>query len=191
MSGLPLLDVVTRHLVSPRRAALLEQQRASLAFPSADWVQTLLVDPHGRGVGASHVRLRTYEPYGRCVWVLDDDDLCLEPALLELLDESADMQIFKMHYGARQKVIPDAITWERGAAAAPRPTHAARRRFPSHISAQCVVFSRDYWLVCRHLWTDAYDGDRQFLGAAYDHASRVIWTDRIIAALTHHNRGTP
>lgn len=191
MSRLPLLDVVTRHYATPRRAALLEQQRASLAFTSSDWVQTLLVDPHGRGVGASHERLRTYEPYGRCVWVLDDDDLCLEPNLLELLDESADLQIFKMRYGNREKIIPDPITWERGAAAAPFPTHAARRRFPSHISSQCVVFSRDYWLVCRQLWADTYDGDRQFLGAAYDYATRVVWTDRIIAALTHHNRGTP
>lgn len=191
MTGLPLLDVVTRHYATPRRAGLLAEQRASLQFTSSDWVQTLLIDPHGRGVGASHERLRTYEPYGRFVWILDDDDLCLAPDLLELIDQQAEMQIFKMQYGARKVVIPDPITWERGAAAAPRPTHAACRRFPSHLSAQCVVFRRDYWLARRHLWTDAYDGDRQFLETAYDLVSRVTWTDRVIAALTHHNRGTP
>lgn len=177
--ALPLLDIVTRHL--PARAAELRRQQASLTFPLGDWVQTLLVDPYGAGVPRSHVWLRTYEPRGRFVWVLDDDDVCLVPNLLDLIDQTATVTIGRMQYW--RGIAPDPETWRRMVEAAPAPAHAAMRRFPEHISPQCLIMTREHWLAHRGMWAERYDGDRPFVQRAYMAAARVTCRQDIVVQL--------
>ena len=56
---------------------------------SEAWIQTVLVDDLGRGVEWANQRLGAYAPMlaGDYVWVLDDDDLCTRPTLVEEIAE--------------------------------------------------------------------------------------------------------
>lgn len=85
MSGeAPFLEIVTRTF--PQRSRMLARNRASLAgLTDKDWVQTLLVDTVGRGCIWANCNLANLAPTGQWLWILDDDDVCCLPNLIEEL----------------------------------------------------------------------------------------------------------
>lgn len=175
----PLVEVVTRHWPTSRRVGLLARQQASLAtLHDSDWTQTLLVDPHGRGIAASHVRLRDFTPHGAYVWVLDDDDVCAEPHLLTRLRSvtpAADLVIMKMRHH-EWGVLPSDSDWQ-------RTPHLGK------VGPACVFVQGTLWLKVRWAWSAEYAGDYSFIRAAYEMADDVAWVDCVAAEIPEVSRG--
>jgi hypothetical protein len=177
----PFIEIVTRHWPTPRRQGLLARQQASLAaLTEKDWVQTLLIDPHGRGIGASHLRLRDFEPHGRYVYVLDDDDVCALPDLLHhaRLCVPADLIVMRMRH-ADWGILPGPQHWER------EPLQLAT------VGPACVLIEAELWRQTRQHWTEDYAGDFAFLSAAYEAAETPVWHDVIAAEVPAVNQGAP
>lgn len=167
------LEVLTRHL--PARATLLARQQASLATLVGAWRQTILVDPIGLGIGASHLRLRTVEPSGDWVWMLDDDDEAADPHLIQRLDRRAELHVFRMAYD--WGVLPEDEAFEQ---------HFIHEQ---HIGAPCVVVSRGLWMRARKGWTDRYEGDYDFIRTAVGLAEGIRWHDVVVAKIDQARHG--
>jgi hypothetical protein len=165
------LEVLTRHLLD--RAALLLRQQRSLRALGPGWIQTLLVDPHRAGVPASHVRLRSVEPSGDFVWVLDDDDLCEDPDLLAHLRPGPDLYVVRAHYAEFDDVFPPEVHWRE---------RCVKCGF---VGPPNLIIGRDLWLATRHAWDASYDGDYDWVCEALDRAQRITWLDRVVATVEY------
>lgn len=175
----PLLEVVTRHIPSPRRHELLLRQQASLITLPCSWVQTLLVDPGRHGVPASHVRLRTYEPWAHFVWILDDDDACRDPGFAALLDPESgvDLYMFRVLYDELDDFLPLDPLW------------AARTVGPGMVSPSNLVVSRDLWMTVREAWGERYAGDYNYVAAALQLSQHACWADVTAAHILTPSHG--
>lgn len=150
------LQVITRTF--GQRPALLAENRASLAaLEDADWEQTLVVDEVGRGCAWANANLTTIPAAGDYVWVLDDDDVCADPALLaHLKGYSGTPVIVCRATHARFGVLPHDRHWGRAPALGDcgwsnlfvrGDVWEAQRGY----LARCDVYEGDYRFAA-HLW---------------------------------------
>jgi hypothetical protein len=113
-ADVPFLEVLTRCY---KRPAMLAANQASLREQTdGDWVQTLLVDDVGRGIGWSSENMGAHAPFlvGEYIWILDDDDLCICPTLVADLksivaEHNPDVVMVKMDHG--KAVLPGPSMW--------------------------------------------------------------------------------
>lgn len=111
------LEILTRCY---KRPGLLAIGQLSLAQQTdTDWMQTLLWDEVGAGIGASYERLAAYGPLlvGEYIWILDDDDVCIRPSLVAELKviaqvDNPDVIMVKMDHGPRG-VLPGLGNWQK------------------------------------------------------------------------------
>ena len=75
------LDIVTRTYKRP--SMLAANVRSLQTQTDQDFTQAVLRDAVGMGIAAANAQLAHYTPTGRYVWVLDDDDICVYPSLVE------------------------------------------------------------------------------------------------------------
>lgn len=181
----PLLEVLTR--VNDRPTMLAANQASLQAQTDADWLQTLLVDDIGRGVGWSYDNLAAYAPnlVGQWVWILDDDDLCICPTLVAQLRaitrnmKQPDVVFVRMDHGPLG-VLPEPKFWG---------------RFPvqGHIGVSAYIVRRDVWRAHAHAMTPGcYTSDYRFIAAIWESAPRVVWHDCIasrVQRISHGRRG--
>ena len=175
---MPLLEIVTRHL--PSRVEALAANQASLQALKGDWVQTLLVDEERRGVSWANRRLAMFEPVGKYVWILDDDDLAVYPDLVVdlrrlTLDGHQDMIMVQIDH-CLLGTLPDASLW-------------GRTPQEGHISSSSAIVRREHWIACRGAWTDRYAGDYDFMAEAYARAWRRVWHPVIACHIPHVSQG--
>jgi hypothetical protein len=173
----PILEIVTRHL--PSRTDFLQQQHESFAALGPGWIQTLLVDPHRTGIPASHVRLRTVEPWAHFVWVLDDDDACADPHLLSRLNPTSgiDLYVFRAFFGEVDDLFPLDGQWR------------DRELELGYCGAANLILSHDLWMQARVAWDEAYAGDFDFIVAAQALSRRTEWIDVRIASVDQRSYG--
>lgn len=170
------LEVITRHF--PSREAMLVRQRASLAaLPKGSWQQSVLYDPARRGVNASYVRLRTFEPYADWAWILDDDDLLGDPGFLDDLAGPADMHVYQMRFQHDGRLLPESEYID---------MRKVQRR---HIGAPCVVVRRALWMAARMAFTNRHEGEYEFIQFAISLAEQVDWHQRVIAEIDGPHSG--
>lgn len=177
------LEVLTR--VYKRPAALAVNQASLLAQTDDDWMQTLLVDPVGAGIPASHERLADQAPEltGDYIWVLDDDDECIRPELVAELKAIAkahepNVIMMRMDCGPRG-VLPDDGHWG-------LPPVEGR------VASACFVVRRDLWQACADDWRSGrYAGDYDFIAAVFETTARVHWHDVIAARVQSIGLGRP
>lgn len=174
------LEVVTRCY---KRPAMLRHNRASLARQTCgDWSQTMLVDEVGRGVAWAYEQLATFTPTGDYVWILDDDDLCLDDDLVKDLKTIVhwvpfDVVMLKMDHGGW--ILPDKFTWERAPQLA-------------HIGVSAFVVSRATWLAHRHVFAPGrYESDFDFISAVFAANPGVFWHDTIASQVQRVSKGAP
>ena len=179
---MPFLEILTR---TYKRPMMLAANQASLAAQtSGDWVQTLLVDEVGRGCGWANVRLGQQAPQlvGEYVWVLDDDDVCVDDSLVEQLALIAqvaapDVIVMRMDHGALG-VLPDGAHWRK------RPVRG-------RIGVSACVIRRALFQQCAGAWKEVYDGDFDFIAAVFDAKPIVFWYDCIASRVQRVSRGAP
>jgi hypothetical protein len=179
---MPLLEIITR---TYKRPTLLAANEASLrAFTSRDWMQTKLIDETGRGVAWANVRLSAYVPEGRYVWVLDDDDICIRPTLVDELEEIAtlnapDVILMRMDHGPLG-VLPDAGQW------------GHRKVERGRIGVSSFIVARGVWQAFAGCWREQYDGDFDFIAAVLaDKSVRIYWHDVVASRVQRISRGLP
>jgi hypothetical protein len=179
----PFLEVLTRCY---KRPVMLAANQAGLqAQSSADWQQTLLVDDVGRGVAWANGRLAEYAPdlVGDYIWVLDDDDECIVPTLVNDLYVTAtlyapDVIMLRMDHKERG-VLPDSKHWGKP------PVRA-------HIGASAFVISRYIWMTHARAWASGtYDADFEFINAVWQSKPRVYWHDVVASRVQRISRGAP
>lgn len=177
------LEVLTRCYQRPN---LLRVNQAGLAAQTAgDWEQTLLIDDVGRGIGWATENMAAYAPQleGAYIWILDDDDVCIEPTFVAGLRQIVDAQrpdlIFvRMDHGPRG-VLPDAAHWGR------EPVRAA-------IGVSAFVVARELWQACAWaLCPGHYESDFEFVAALFRRAERVYWWDVIASRVQQIGLGRP
>ena len=179
------LEIVTRHLAT--RPGLLADNMASLAGQTdPDWEQVLLMDRKGRGIGWSCVQLAEYGPKltGEYIWILDDDDVCVRPTLVEELKYIAakyepDVIFLRMDHGPRG-VLPDEAYW----GSAP---------IEGHIGVSAYVVRRQVWQRHADAWRSArYASDYDFIKALIeDDCVFAYWHDVIASRVQQIGLGQP
>lgn len=151
---------------------------------SEDWIQTVLTDDLGRGVEWANQRLGAYAPMlaGDYVWVLDDDDLCTRPTLVEeiagiVANYAPDVIMLRMDHGPLG-VLPNDEHWQ-------RPPERGQ------IGVSAYVVRRELWQRHADAWQPTYASDFDFIAAVLEDTPHVIWHDVIASKVQRISRGEP
>jgi hypothetical protein len=178
----PFLEVVTR---TYRREAMLAVNQAVLRLQSdGDFVQTVLADDVGRGIGWAQEQLAEHAPRlaGRYVWILDDDDLCVHRTLVAELkaivaEHDPDVIMLRMDHGPLG-VLPNG-TWGQGVA-------------QGHQGCSSYVVRREVFQAHAGAWRSArYESDYDFISAVWQSGPSVLWYDCIASAIQRISKGEP
>lgn len=174
---MPFLEIVTRCY---RRPTLLQNNVDSITHLTDDDRQhTLLVDTQGIGVGAANAQLATFEPTGDYVWLLDDDDICIYPELVQDLKEFAGTPaiVVRMDHGDLG-VLPPLRLWE-------------QPPVEGQIGCSAVICRADVWLAERAAWASGrYAADYDFAHAVLTKWPSV-WLDLVASATQRRSHGAP
>jgi glycosyltransferase involved in cell wall biosynthesis len=179
----PFLEILTR---TYKRPNLLAANQASLqAQTSADWHQTVLVDDAGRGCAWANARLAEHAPQlvGDWIWVLDDDDLCIQPTLVEELHTlvvlyAPDVVMLRMDHGPLG-VLPDDRHW-------------TKRPVVGRIGCSAFVVERHVWQWHAAAWqVGSYEADFAFINSIWDAQPRVYWHDIVASQVQRISKGLP
>ncbi len=174
---MPFLEVVTRCY---KRPTMLAANIASLmAQTDPDWRQTFLVDHVGIGVAAANARLADVEPVGDYVWVLDDDDLCIEPRLVAILKQvmGQDCYVVQMDHG-ELGILP--------------PTdHYGKPPVESLIGSSALICRADVWRAEREAWRSGrYASDFDFANSVFAHW-QPTWLNLVASRIQQRSIGAP
>ena len=176
------LEVITRCYKRPQMLA--NNQASMQALTDKDWVQTLLIDEVGIGVGASQLRLRdnVQNLTGDYIWLLDDDDMAVWPTLISELrqiaaDHDPDVIMLRMDHGPRG-IQPDDAHWE-------------RRPVIGHVGCSAYVIRRPVWQDNAQAWHEKYSADGEFIQAIYDSGYSFYWHDVIASRVQRISLGVP
>jgi len=175
-----ILEILTRCYKRPKMLAV--NQAALKRQTNPDWIQTLLIDEIGRGVGWSYCNMAAYAPslLGDYIWILDDDDVCILDTLVD------DVGKF-----ARQD--PDIIFV--------RMDHGSHRILPNHnwgkspvmgdIGCSAYIVRREIWQAHNTAFTNSYISDFHFVKHIYAHTQTHIWYDVVASAVQRISVGAP
>lgn len=178
----PFIEVVTRAFLRPRM--LGENQESLRLQTDGDWVQTLLRDRVGFGIGASHLALRKNAKrlIGVYIWLLDDDDMVIRPTFFAEIRQIAaahdpDVIMVRMDHG-RRGILPDDGHWE-------------QRPVIGHVGCSAYVIRRRVWQDNAHIWNERYCADGDFIQAVFDSGATVYWHDVIASRTQRISLGAP
>ena len=178
-----LLEVLTR---SCRRPLMLAANQESLRRQTSEaWIQTVLVDDLGRGVEWANQRLGAYAPMlaGDYVWVLDDDDLCTRPTLVEeiaeiVARENPDVIMLRMDHGAG-RLLPGDDTW-------------MGPPVLGQIGCSAFVVRREVWQRhARAMEKGHYASDYDLIAAIWRSQPSVYWHDVVASRVMRQSFGRP
>lgn len=164
---------------------MLGRNTASLfAQTDSDFVQTLLNDPDGRGIGWSYINMANYAPFlvGDYIWILDDDDECVNHTLIADLkaivaESDPDVIMVRMDHGPRG-ILPEDC-WQRK---------------PQLGGIGCSAY-----IVKCHIWqthssamrNGVYASDFDFISSIFDRDYEIYWFDCIASAVQRISLGEP
>jgi hypothetical protein len=177
---MPFLEVLTRCYKRPEMLAI---NKASIKGQTdADIKHTFLVDRTGKGIGAAQVRLADYAPYvvGDYVWILDDDDACDYPRLVEALkqvvaDHNPDIIMTLMDHGPRG-ILPQKI----------------RDFREGDLGVSAYIVRRELWQQCADAFRSArYASDWDFFGALMATGPRIAWLPVVASRVQRIGFGNP
>lgn len=177
-----LLEVLTRCY---KRPGMLAVNQASLdRQTSDDWEQTLLHDHVGRGIGWSYTNMAAYGPQltGAYIWILDDDDECIRPTLVEELASIVqegwpDVVYMRMDHGTPLGILPSR-NWG----------HAP---VEGDIGVSGFMVRRAIWQRHAGAFAAHYAGDYAFIAAVHAATKRHVWHDVVASRVQRISRGAP
>jgi hypothetical protein len=176
------LQVLTRVYRRPRM--LWSNIRSVEAQTDPDWQQTFLLDGEGRGVGAAQAALANFAPYvsGEYIWVLDDDDKCFRPRLVQEVKAIAaehHPNVIMVRMDHRRRMLPDDSHWQ-------------REPQLSYIGCSAYIVRRSVWQRFAPAFGQAeYNSDFDFINAIFGADPDVYWYDVIASQVQWIEDGTP
>lgn len=178
MAGAPLLQVLTRCW---RRPSLLQANLKSVAALGEGVEQTCVVDTEGRGIGASYEALARLEVRGQYIWILDDDDICIEPGLVgrlrELMRKRPDVVMVRMDHGDGLGVLPGEAQWGQA------PVQGG-------IGCSGFMVRREVWLAERDVLVPGeYASDYRFIARVFGGGYVVEWLDVVASRVQRISHG--
>jgi glycosyltransferase involved in cell wall biosynthesis len=175
----PFLSVVTRCY---KRPSFLEKNQASLEMQTmTNYEQILIIDEEGRGLHAANMSLADAYPSGEYVLVLDDDDVLVDPAALEMLqcfveqEQRPGLIFFKADHGPLG-TLPDSIVWGK------RPIHG-------RVGSCDFISRRDIWEKHIPAFGAPSGGDYAYLFSVWQDGPCVAWLDKKLAAVQRISNG--
>jgi hypothetical protein len=176
------LQVITRTF--GKRAKLLERNKESLELlTDPDWEQTIVTDEVGRGCPWANANLSTVQATGEYVWVLDDDDVCALPDMIEQIKAVAAAEdrpevIFCFAYHGDYGFLPNTDNWEKE----PIITKCGFSNF---------FVRADTWEKHRAAFKqfEVYCGDYEIFHYLWQQGARFIWHDALVAWYPKQSRG--
>jgi hypothetical protein len=172
------LEIITRTF--GQRPGLLRRNRDSLAaLASADWAQTILLDDGARGCAWANANLATVAAVGDYVWVLDDDDLCVCPDLIEQLRPYAGAYVIMLRAEhADFGTLPHEENWQK------RPVLA-------DIGFSNFVVRGDIWNLYRDEFAKlaVYAADFYYIDLLWRQKFPFAWLDVVGAAYPQRSLG--
>lgn len=188
---MPFLEILTRCYKRPRMLAINQASLTTQTDP--DWVQTLLPDLIGRGIGWSMENMANYasELVGDYIWILDDDDMCICPTLVADLksiwvSSGPDVIMVKMdHEGV---ILPGERTWGHA------PVYG-------QIGVSAFIVKREVWQAnCRAFIPGWYGSDFSFINEIWGNnpqfdmamwitPPKIYWFDCVASRMQRHSLG--
>lgn len=177
------LQILTRCFRRPR--LLMANLRSLEAQTDPDWQQSFLVDGEGRGVGPAQTMLANFAPYvsGEMIWILDDDDKCVRPTLVQEVkaiaaEHQPDCVMVRMDHG-QGRILPDDAHWQRPPAL-------------SYIGCSAFIVKRQLWQRFAPVFAGAkYTSDFDFIEAVFGSDPEVYWHDVIASQAQRVSVGMP
>ena len=169
------LEVITR-TANHRPQMLRRNVDSLLAQTDQDFTQSMIVDGKARGVAWANGNMFhvAWGLTGNYIWILDDDDECIDPLFVSRLKEVAealdpDVIMVRMDHGI-YGILPDPPNW--GGA----PVKA-------HIGCSAYVIRREIWQRYAYVWQGAhYASDYDFISAIFDNDTLVIYWLNVVAS---------
>lgn len=178
---MPFLEVLTRCYKRPQ---MLAANIASMeAQTDLDYTHTFLVDDIGRGVEWSYANMRDYAPKltGDYIWILDDDDECVEPTLIETLKTIVgkhDPDIVMLHMYHGQWGVKPSYSW-------------GNKPEIGDIGCSAYIVRRDIWQHHAELaWKETrYQSDFDFITSIFEGGYKVAWYDVVASRVQKISQG--
>lgn len=148
-----------------------------------DWRHTVLLDDVGRGMAWAQAQLAELPVTGQYVWLLDDDNECLLPTLVEELKSIATNYDY-----------PDVIMLrtERGGAVIPSDYCWQRPPVLGQVDAACYVARNDVWQRHAAAWSSGrYESDFDFIDDVWSEGPRVFYHDMVASRAMRISKGAP
>lgn len=178
---MPFLEVLTR---TYKRPNMLAVNKASLrAQTDDDYIQTLLDDPTGYGIGWSYTNMAAYAPYlmGNYIWILDDDDATVSLTLIADLKaivkaHTPDVIMLKMDHG-ELGILPNKY-WQ---------------QYPvlGDIGCSAFVVWRKVWQQHAKYFGSHYAGDFDFIDSIFARDYEIYWFDCVASRVQKRSLGEP
>ena len=164
---------------------MLARCNASLAaLTDADWEQTVVIDRESRGVIWANTNLANVPATGQYVWVLDDDDLCALPSLVQDVRRVAEAEhpaaIMVRAAHTEFGIIPHDATW----GGAP---------LLGDVSTSNLIVRADVWDAYRKRFADwqCYAADYEFTRHLWQAGVPFRWLDIVAAYYPQRSTGLP
>ena len=179
---MPFLEVLTRCYKRPN---MLQRNIASIANQTdGDFIHTLLVDEQGVGVAGAWAKLRDYAPRlaGDYIWILDDDDECVRPSLVEDLkaivaQHAPDVIMLKMDHA--QWGVKPSSSW-------------GNAPILGDIGMSAFVVKRETWRANADAFRPGrYQGDYDFIASIFNGGYTVAWYDVVASRVQRISKGEP
>ena len=175
------LEVMTRTFVGRRPDFLLRCHLSLRQLESDDWTHHVLMDDRPMGVAHANRKLADHEARGEWVWVLDDDDVCCYPGLIDDVRWFArtacpDAVIVRARWAQRDLVLPPDDLW-------------GERLVEGKVGTPCVITRRDIWNQYRVNWGCRYAGDFDYINGLFDAGLDIAWLDVVAAEVPAVNLG--
>ena len=172
-----MLEIVTRAMQNKRPTMLARNQASLQRLNDSAWVQTLLVDEEGIGVGAAAARLAGHRALAQWVWLLDDDDECIYPDLvgdvhsIAIAAPETTVIMVRMDHGPELGILPNEAVW-------------GLWPLEGHLGCSSYIVRMDAWERHRHAWQSArYASDYDFIADVCSEAPVIYWHD-VVASRT-------
>jgi hypothetical protein len=165
---MPFLEILTR---AYKRPLMLNRNKASVQALGKDVLHTVLHDSVGRGIGWSYRSLAAYARYlaGNYIWILDDDDECIHPTLVDELKQiviqcAPDVIMVRMDHGEPLGILP-SLYWQ-------------HPPVQGQIGCSAFIVRRKVWQ--KHadaMQSGHYASDFDFISAIFASDPEIYWHD--------------
>jgi glycosyltransferase involved in cell wall biosynthesis len=176
---MPLLTIITRTFNARPLGLAANVASVDRQIARQEIEHLVVVDELRRGVAWAQENLRTVQPRGDYVMLLDDDDFLLGdgliPGLTRQVALAPEVVIVQMNMGDG-RILPSDAGWG---------------NFPQRSGIPCssYIVRRDVWNEHVSDFAPRYDGDYDFIEAIYNCGHPLLWWKSIVSRVGQVSHG--